>query len=105
MPYKKTTTMKTFMVEFELPEIFDEEFMALVPRQRYMVNTMLAEGRLKSYSLSIDRSRLWAVLIAESEFEALEAISQLPLSGYMTPNLSELMFYNSPEAVMHFSLN
>jgi hypothetical protein len=98
-------TMKTFMIEFELPETFNEEFMALIPRQRYIVNTMLAEGRLKSYSLSMDRSRLWAVLIAESEFEALETISQLPLSGYMTPNLSELMFYNSPEAVMHFSLN
>lgn len=79
--------------------------MALIPRQRYIVNTMLAEGRLKSYSLSMDRSRLWVVLVADSEFDALETISQLPLSSYMTPNLSELMFYNSPEAVMHFSLN
>lgn len=97
--------MKTFMVEFELPDTFSEEFMALIPRQRYIVNTMLAEGRLKSYSLSMDRSRLWVVLVADSEFDALETISQLPLSSYMTPNLSELMFYNSPEAVMHFSLN
>ncbi len=96
---------KTFMVEFELPETFTEEFMALIPRQRYVVNTMLAEGRLKSYSLSMDRSKLWVVLLAQSEFEVLEAIALMPLSDYMSPNISELMFHNSAEAVMHFSLN
>ncbi|MCB0572606.1 MAG: hypothetical protein KDC66_22720 [Phaeodactylibacter sp.] len=93
------------MVEFELPDTFSEEFMALIPRQRYVVNTMLAEGRLKSYSLSMDRSRLWVVLLAESEFEALETIAQMPLSDLMEPSISELMFHNSADAVMHFSLN
>lgn len=96
---------KPYMVEFDLPENFNEEFMALIPRQRYVVNTMLAEGRLKSYSLSMDRSKLWAVVLADSEFDALEAIALMPLSDYMTPNISELMFHNAGDSVMHFSLN
>lgn len=96
---------KPYMVEFDLPESFNEEFMALIPRQRYVVNTMLVEGRLKSYSLSMDRRKLWAVVLADSEFDALEIIALMPLSDYMTPNISELMFHNAGDSVMHFSLN
>ena len=96
---------KTFMVEFDLPEVIDEEFMALVPKQRYVINSMLAEGRIQSYALAIDRSKLWAIMRGESEFEILETISQMPLSEYMTPNISQLMFHNTADALMHFSLN
>jgi hypothetical protein len=96
---------KTFMVEFDLPEIIDEEFMALIPKQRYVINSMLAEGRIQSYALSTDRSRLWAVIKGESEFDVMESISQMPLSPYMVPHISELMFNNTADALMHFSLN
>ncbi len=96
---------KTFMIEFDLPAAFTEEFMALIPRQRYVINTMLAEGVIKSYSLAMDRSKLWAVMLAESEFEVMESISRMPLSNYMTPHISELMFHNAADAVMQFSLN
>ncbi|MCB0549226.1 MAG: hypothetical protein KDD19_16730 [Phaeodactylibacter sp.] len=93
------------MVEFDLPETFTEEFLALLPKQRYVINTMLAQGAIKSYSLAIDRSKLWAVMLAESEFDVLEHIAQMPLSNYMTPNISELMFHNAADSVMQFSLN
>ena len=93
------------MIEFDLPETFTEEFLALIPRQRYVINTMLAQGAIKSYSLSIDRSRLWAVMLAESEFEVLENIAQMPISNHITPHISELMFHNAADSVMQFSLN
>ncbi|GJM34713.1 MAG: hypothetical protein DHS20C18_37140 [Saprospiraceae bacterium] len=96
---------KAFMVEFELPETMTEEFLALIPQQRYVINNMLVEGSLKSYSLSIDRSRLWAIFSAKSEFELMEIISSMPLSDYMTPQISELMFHNASEVLMQFSLN
>ena len=96
---------KAFMIEFDLPETFTEEFLALIPRQRYVINTMLAQGAIKSYSLSIDRSRLWAVMLAESEFEVLENIAQMPISNHITPHISELMFHNAADSVMQFSLN
>jgi len=40
---------KQFMVEFELPEVFDEKIIALVPKQRNVVNEMLAKGKIKYY--------------------------------------------------------
>ena len=96
---------KSFMIEFELPTVFGEEFLALIPQQRYMVNQMMAEGTIRNYSLSIDRSRLWMILNAESEFEVMEILTELPLSNHMIPDISELMFHNSGETVMQFSLN
>jgi muconolactone delta-isomerase len=94
-----------YMVEFELPEEFTEEFMALIPRQRFMINQMLADGIIQNYSLSLDRSRLWAVMVAESEFELMEEIERMPLIDYMVPDISQLMFHNSSMEVMQFSLN
>jgi muconolactone delta-isomerase len=96
---------KTFMITFELPQTIDETFMALIPQQRYIINNMLVEGKLKSYSLSMDRSQLWAVAIADSEFDVMELIAQMPLIDYMTPQITELMFHNSAERVLQFSLN
>ncbi len=94
------------MVEFELPEDFPEDFMALVPEQRMIVDELIEEGVIRSYSLSMDRTVLWVVLEAESEFEVLEVIARMPLSDFMHPYVSELMFHNGATALMHeFSLN
>ena len=93
------------MVELELPEVFDEKLIALIPKQRSTVNQMLAKGKIKSYSLSMDRSMLWAIFVAESEFEVLEMIAEFPLADYMTPYITELMFTNTENQVLQFSLN
>lgn len=93
------------MVEFDLPGEFTEEFMALIPRQRYMVNQLMMEGAILSYSLSDDRGKLWAVMSAESETGLLETIEKLPLADYMSHQIRELMFHNAASAVMQFSLN
>lgn len=96
---------KSFMIEFDLPEAPNEEFFSLIPRQRYIINNLMADGKIKAYSLAIDRSRLWVIAEAESEFEVMELISDMPLSPYMEPFISELMFHNSYETVIPFSLN
>lgn len=93
------------MVELDLPDHFSEEFMSLIPNHRMVVQSMLAKGMLKSYALSMDRSRIWAIFVAESEFDVLEMIARMPLGPYLTPTVSELMFFNSPDMVMHFSMN
>lgn len=96
---------KQYMVEFDLPDPFPTEFMAQIPEQRTVINYLLAEGKIKSYSLSIDRSRLWTVFVAQSEFEVLEIIAQWPLAEWLTPEIEELMFHNSSDMVLQFSLN
>lgn len=96
---------RAYMVEFDLPDTFNEEFLALIPKQRAAVNQLLIDGKLKSYSLAMDRSKLWAVAVANSEFEVMELLALLPLSDFMTPTISELMFYNASEVMLQFSLN
>ena len=96
---------KKFMIEFELPEELTEEFMALIPEQRQVVNQMMSDGMLKSYSLAMDRSVLWVIVEANSEFEVMELIAQMPLSDHMHPYISELMFHNEAEVMSPFSLN
>ena len=94
------------MIEFELPSVMDEEFMQKIPAQRLKVNEMMENGKILSYSLSADRQKLWCILKAESELEAIEAISEFPLIGYMDPTITELMFHNMVAArIPLFSLN
>lgn len=97
--------VKLFMVEFGLPAVFTEDFVRLIPRQRDFVNRLLAEGKIKSYSLAMDRSRVWVVFAATSEFEVMESIGQFPLVEYMTPNIVELAFHNAQDMVLQFSMN
>ncbi|MEM1124864.1 MAG: hypothetical protein AAGJ18_30785 [Bacteroidota bacterium] len=96
---------KQFMVEFELPETMDETLIALVPKQREVVNRMLAKGKIKTYSLAMDRSILWAIFVADSEFDVLEMISEFPIADFVTPYITELMFTNTESQVLQFSLN
>jgi len=96
---------KAFMIEFDLPQVFTEEFMALIPKQRYVLNELMSRGEVQSYSLALDRSKLWMVAVGENEFEVMELIDQLPLSIYMTPDISELMFHNTASLSLEFSLN
>ncbi|MBK7408602.1 MAG: hypothetical protein IPL49_02975 [Saprospirales bacterium] len=93
------------MVEFELPEELTEKFIRLIPSQRDFVNRLLAEGKIKSYSLSLDRSRLWVVFAADTEFEVLDTIEQFPLHTYMIPQVQELAFHNAQDMVLQFSMN
>lgn len=93
------------MVEFELPDTIDEKLIALVPKQREVVNQMLAKGKIKTYSLSMDRSMLWAIFVADSEFDVLELIAEFPIADYVTPYITELMFTNTENQVLQFSLN
>ena len=97
--------MKLYMIEMELPKQMDERFVRLIPEQRNVVNYLLAEGKIKTYSLALDRSLLWVVMVAESEYEVMEILNQFPLIDFMTPFVSELAFHNSREQVLQFSMN
>jgi muconolactone delta-isomerase len=45
------------------------------------------------------------IMDAASEFDVLEIIATMPLSDYLDPYISELMFHDSSEVVHEFSLN
>ncbi|GAB3912507.1 hypothetical protein GCM10028803_55900 [Larkinella knui] len=98
--------MSQFMVEFDLPAEMTEDFTVKIPLQRLKVNELMENGKLLTYALSYDRQKLWCVVKARTEFEALEIISEFPLISYMDPTITELMFNNIVSLRMPlFSLN
>jgi len=97
---------KLYMIEFDLPPVFTEEFEALIPKQRYVIDQMMDEGILKSFSLSMDRSRFWTVMEAESEVQVHERLLRFPLLDFLgRPAVCELMFHNHTAMLQQFSLN
>lgn len=93
------------MVEFEIHSVMTPEFMELIPAQRELVDELMAKGKIRCYSLSANRSRLWMVVIAHNDFEVLQIIGDMPLSDFMIPSISPLMFHHSMDAIMAMSLN
>lgn len=94
-----------YMVDFELPEVFVPEFLALIPEQRLKIDSLMAEGSIHSYSLASNRSRLWMIVLADSEFEVVTIINELPLSTFMISNIFSLMFHHSTQSLISMSLN
>ncbi|MSQ78784.1 MAG: hypothetical protein EXR21_03790 [Flavobacteriaceae bacterium] len=94
------------MVSIRLPENFSPDFVELIPRQRAMVNELVDKGIIASYSLSIDRGRLWVVIQSSSEASVLDILSSFPLIAYMRFEIIPLMFHNfSLEPMHHISWN
>jgi len=88
--------MKQFMADISLPSVITQDFLALIPLQRLQVGILFKSGRLTSYALSLDRSKLWAIFIGNSEEEVLNIIDIFPLRSYMDVRLYELAFVEQP---------
>ena len=82
--------MIQFLVDVTLPSELTEEFLALIPRQRAEVGKLFAEGRLSSYGLALDRSKVWITLHAESENEVEHILESLPLRRAMNVQIHQL---------------
>ena len=93
------------MVEFDIRYADVEMFMSMIPEQRTIVDLYFRDGTLMSYSLNINRSKLWAVFNVENENKLLLLIDALPLSQFMDYNYHELMFHNSLHLIPSISLN
>ncbi len=90
MAFKKKYNQ--YLVDFTLPDELDLQFMNLIPQQRVIVNELFVEKTLLSYSLSLDRKKLWATFLAENEVELIEIIESFPLTIYMNYEVHPLMF-------------
>jgi hypothetical protein len=86
--------MSQYMVEILLPSFMSDDFKEKIPSQRKKINELMEAGRLMSYALADDYSKLWCVVRAETEFEVMSLISEFPLIDYMEPTINKLMFNN-----------
>ena len=88
--------MPTFVVSLRLPDAFNEEFIALIPRHRDFINRLLNEKIVEVYAISSDRSRGW-VTINGDDLAAVQAIvEQFPLYRFMHGvEIDELFIFDS----------
>lgn len=91
--------MKTFMVEVRLPYEPPQEFFTLIPSQRAMVIDLLMKRKFLSYTLAADRSKVWIVMIGESEADARALLEQQPMDKYFSYTFTELMFHDMAGAL------
>ncbi len=95
-----------YMVTFDLPKYFDDEFTSLIPAQRAVVDKLMNGGIITSYAVSLESSSLWVTMIAENEFEINEIITGFPIADKCGYSISRLAFRNSVNVLVpQFSLN
>jgi muconolactone delta-isomerase len=94
-----------FMIEFSIPQPMPQEMIELVGAQRDKVDELIFEGEILSYTLSRNRERLWIVVETETEDDAFDIISELPLTKFMKVDIHPLMFHDSADFVFSFSAN
>jgi len=97
--------IKQYMVTFNIPDPVPAELMAQIPEQRKVVNELFTSGKLASYTLTMDRTILWAVFFTSSESELIQLIDKMPLVQYADYDYYELMFHQSLRLLPTMSLN
>lgn len=92
--------MNMYMATIAMPDHKDREFVQRLPAQRAYVNARMEKGEIGTYALSVDRTRLWVTLNAESMSEAAALIDGFPLRKFMRVQLVELMVYHTSEIML-----
>jgi len=85
------------MVELNIPKLLPNNFVDLVPLQREIIADLLSENKIISYTLSIDRTKLWIIVNAIHKSEVMDILDILPLTKFLTFKIHELMFHNKQE--------
>ena len=99
--------MPTFIVSLRLPDSYDEDFIALIPRHRAFINQLLADKVVEVYAISSDRSRGWVTMNGDDEAAVQAVIEQFPLYQYLRGvEIDELFIFDSATTLFpHISLN
>ncbi len=83
-----------YMVDIELPEL-TKEFIELIPGQVAITNRLMKKGKLTSYTLAQDRTKLWVTLNAATEEEVIEILKSFPIYSYLNYKIYKLAFNNN----------
>lgn len=99
--------MPTYIVSLRLPDLFSEEFIALIPQHQALVNQLLSEHAVETYAISADRSRGWLTINSADESGVELLLRKLPLYEYFSRiEIDELFIFDSAATHFpHISLN
>lgn len=87
--------MNIYMVDIDLPEYLDEEFLELLPFQKIHISELMSRGIITTYSMSNDKSKVWTTVHANSEREVGEIVAAFPLSSYFILSIHQLEDHDS----------
>ncbi|HEX8505879.1 MAG TPA: hypothetical protein VF630_10960 [Hymenobacter sp.] len=88
--------MPTFVVTILLPDTYDEEFIALIPRHRDLINRLLNEKIVEVYAISSDRSRGWVTMNGDDAAAVQAVLEQFPLYRFFqSVEIDELFIFDS----------
>jgi hypothetical protein len=88
--------MGLYVVTLRLPETFDEEFVALIPRHRAFINNLIEENIIVSYAISADRSRGWVTMYGATAEAVRAVVEQFPLYQFLRQvEVDELFIFDS----------
>jgi muconolactone delta-isomerase len=100
--------MNYYMVDISLPVNYDEGYVDLIPEQVEYINELMEEEEIISFSISVDRTKLWVILAADTEEEVVDSIAEFPLRPYFNFKVHQLSHYNwlsEDSDIPPFSLN
>lgn len=88
--------MAKFMVTLQLPVVFTDDFVALIPRHRMFINQLIEENVVEAYAISADRTQGWITMNGQNA-EAIRLIVQkFPLYPFFTDlQINELFIFDS----------
>jgi hypothetical protein len=84
--------MKKFQVtiRFEM----DDEFMSLVPAHREYINTLIDQGIIDQYVVSMETQRVWITFTALTKIEVEEHLLKSPLNPYWVFEIDEIFLFD-----------
>lgn len=94
-----------YMIELVLPNPITPEFMELIPQNMEVTNKLLSEGKVQYYTVSLEQSKVWMVVEAETEFDAQAILAELPLSLHMTPVFYPTTFHRNSSNISFPSIS
>lgn len=95
-----TLDMAEYMITCDLPMQQDAEFMSMIPDQQAAVSRLFKGGILTSYTLSLDRLKLWMTMLADSEEQVMVHLAEMPMMPYFKVDIHPLMFHNAARVVL-----
>jgi len=98
--------MNQFLAEIHFPVYMSNELIDVIPKQRALVNKLFQQGIISTYSLALDRSKLWVIFNCASESEAVEYLEKFPIASHVEYIMHELAFSEQQDySISTMSLN
>ncbi len=91
--------MAKFIVTIQLPAVFTEDFVALIPRHRAFINQLFEDKVIDAYAISADRTQGWITMSGQNAEAIRLIVLKFPLYRFFREvKINELFIFDSISA-------